>query len=66
MLTVGWDWGVDPTGLARAGDCRKWGGNEAACIAVNAAVGWGIDRGCCKSATKIQLFSLTRWVIEST
>lgn len=58
MLTVGWDWGVDPTGLARAGDGRKWGGNEAACIAVNAAVGWwGIDIGGCKSTTKIRLFS---------
>ncbi len=48
MLTVGCDGGVDPTGDANAGDGKKCGGNEAACIAVNAAVGWGIDSGGCK------------------
>lgn len=45
MLTVGCDGGVDPTGDAKAGDGKKCGGNDAACIAVNAAVGWGIDKG---------------------
>lgn len=38
MLTVGCDGGVDPTGDANAGDGKKCG-NDAACIAVKAAVG---------------------------
>lgn len=47
MLTVGCDCGVDPTGDPNAGDGKKCG-NDAACIAVNAAVGCCIDKGGCK------------------
>lgn len=52
MLTVGCDGGVDPTGDANAGDGKKCG-NEAACIAVNAAVGCGVEKGGCKGHKKI-------------
>lgn len=51
MLTVGCDGGVEPTGDPKAGDGKKCG-NEAACIAVKAAVGWGIERGGCKKNKK--------------
>lgn len=46
LLAPGWEH-VDPTGEARAGEGRKWGMEEA-CIELRAAVGWGIESGCCK------------------
>lgn len=46
LLAPGWEH-VDPTGEARAGEGRKWG-MEVACIELRAAVGWGIESGCCK------------------
>lgn len=41
-----WEEGDEPTGEARAGDGRKCG--SEACMAVNAAVGCGMDKGGCK------------------
>lgn len=47
----GCDEGLEPTGDASAGEGKKCG-NEAACIAVSAAVGWGIDSGGCRKEIK--------------
>lgn len=38
--------GDDPTGEGRAGEGRKWGIPLAWCMAVRAAVGWGMFNDC--------------------